>query len=288
MRRRVFDNKAKRAWWQVHVDAWQKSGLTATAYCRQHRLTTENFRTWRRELDEWEAQKAVAKVKRRGCYHKLSHDNRSKAVQAFWAMHVEAWQWSGLSMRDYCMTHRLSTYSLKRWRNMIEAETIFIDWRTMLHASALPLISTKISTRTKEREEAARLTARIESEAPPPKRATRRRFSLEEKLAILLEIERHGETVSSIGRIHGISTSVLFRWRDQLGYGHEKSAVLVPVRVVENRSGKRGAASMLTDLLPCPDGMAAVLLPDGRSVFAPLGADPEAVRREVAAREMQS
>ena len=42
---------------------------------------------------------------------------------------------------------------------------------------------------------------------------------------------------------------------------------------------------MLPDLLPVPDGMRTVDLPDGRRVFAPEGADPEAVRRHVADRE---
>ncbi|SEO22927.1 hypothetical protein SAMN02990966_01278 [Rhodospirillales bacterium URHD0017] len=41
----------------------------------------------------------------------------------------------------------------------------------------------------------------------------------------------------------------------------------------------------LQDLLPVPDGMTAVDLPDGRRVFAPAGADPEAVQVHVAERE---
>lgn len=59
MRRRVFANVAKRAWWQVHVDAWRKSGLSMTAYCFKHRLTRETFQAWRDELTDWEAQKTV-------------------------------------------------------------------------------------------------------------------------------------------------------------------------------------------------------------------------------------
>src|SRR3546814_9131374 len=57
MRRRVFDNPAKRAWWQVHVDAQRESGLTASKYCRQHRLLTRTFQIWRRELTDWEEEK---------------------------------------------------------------------------------------------------------------------------------------------------------------------------------------------------------------------------------------
>ncbi len=176
--------------------------------------------------------------------------------------------------------------SLKRWRNLFDNEEIVIDWRTMLHPSALPLISTKIGPSAKELEEVARLTAAIEADAPPPKRARRRRFSLEEKIALLLEAERHGSTISSVGQAHGIATSVLFRWRDQLGIGKDKPMVIAPVRVVEGRDRSRsGAPSLLADLLPQPDGMVEVALSDGRLVFAPADADPDAVRRVVAEQE---
>lgn len=130
------------------------------------------------------------------------------------------------------------------------------------------------------------MTAEIEAAAGPPRRARRRRFSTEEKIALLLEAERHGETISSVGRRHGISTSVLFRWRDQFGLGHEKPMTLAAVQVVEGRArpGPR-EASLLAGLLPCPDGMKEVELADGRRVFAPIEADPDDVRRTVAERE---
>jgi hypothetical protein len=50
-------------------------------------------------------------------------------------------------------------------------------------------------------------------------------------------------------------------------------------------SGVNGGALVLQDLLPVPDGMTAVDLPDGGRVFTPAGADPEAVRMHVAERE---
>lgn len=287
MRRRIFDNKAKRAWWLVHMDAWRKSGQTVTRYCREHGLTTETFRRWRSEITDWEDGKLTRKLRSSKRYRPISPDRRRHATQAFWAMHVEAWQWSGLHLRDYSSALRLSLYSLKRWRNLIESEEVVIDWRAMLHPSARPLISTNISTRTKEKERAEALTAAIEAEAGPPKRATRRRYTTEQKIALLLETERHGESVSSVGRAHGIATSVLFRWRDQFGLAKEKPAVLMPVRIVESRADRIGAPSLLADLLPKPDGMREVELADGRRVFAPADADPDAVRREVAVREMQ-
>lgn len=195
----------------------------------------------------------------------------------------------GLHLRDYSSALRLSSYSLKRWRDLIETEEVVIDWRALLHPSARPPISTKICTRTKEAEGIEALTAAIEAEAGPPKRATRRRWATEEKIALLLEVERHGETVSSIGRRHGISTSVLFRWRDQFGLGHEKPMTLATVQVVEGRA-KPGTreASLLAGLLPCPDGMKEVELADGQRVFVPIEACLMAVERAVAEREMRS
>ncbi len=286
MRRRVFDNPAKRAWWQIHVDAQRESGLTISRYCRNLRLTVDTFKKWRRELTDWEEEKIQRKLKARKRYRPISPDKRRQATQAFWAMHVEAWQWSGLHLRDYSSALRLSPYSLKRWRNLIEAEEVVIDWRALLHPSARPPISTNISTSAKESERIRALTEAIEAEAGPPRRAVRRRWSTEEKIALLLEAERHGETISSVGRRHGISTSVLFRWRDQFGLGHEKPMTLAAVQVVEGRArpGPR-EASLLAGLLPCPDGMKEVELADGRRVFAPIDADPDDVRRTVAERE---
>jgi hypothetical protein len=278
-------DKAKRAWWQVHVDAARESGLSGADYCRKQGLNYDSFRRWRVALDEWEARKTEHRRRWKHRYKPVSQDVRRKATQAFWAMHVEAWMWSGLALQDYATTFRLSPFSLRRWRNMIEAAEFDIDWRTMLHPSALPLIGTKISPRTKGVEAAEGLTTASEGDAR--KRAPRRTFTTEQKVAILLEADRPGQTISSVSRAHGIATSVLFRWRDQLGIGQEKPALILPVRLAEGRADRAGPPSLLADLLPCPEGMQAVELADGRRVFAPAEADPEDVRRAVAARESQ-
>lgn len=286
--KREFQNSGKRAWWRIHVQAQAKSGSTQVTYCAKMGLDVRVFRRWKTELADWEDTKRARNRRRLGFSTPISKDKQRKATQAFWAMHVEAWQWSGLHLRDYAGTHRLSHHSLKRWRNIFDNEEMVIDWRTMLHPSALPLVSTKIGPSAKEKAEARRLTATIEADAPPPRKATRRRFTTEEKIAILLEAERHGSTISSVGQAHGIATSVMFRWRDQLGMGKEKPTVIVPVRVVEGRDRSHaGAPSLLADLLPKPEGMVEVALPDGRLVFAPADASPDAVWREVAAREQR-
>lgn len=36
--------------WQQHITAWQASGLSGMAYCRQHSLTYSQFVYWRRKL----------------------------------------------------------------------------------------------------------------------------------------------------------------------------------------------------------------------------------------------
>nr|WP_169804968.1 transposase [Sphingomonas asaccharolytica] len=272
----------------MHIEAQKKSGISVAEYCRKQGLSYDAFRTWRRSIDAWEAQKSEERARWRRRSKPLCPDKRLKATQAFWAMHVEAWQWSGLHLRDYASTHRLSPYSLKRWRVLFENEEIVVDWRTMLHPSALPLISTKIGTGAKEKAAAERLTAAIEADAPPPKRATRRRWKTEEKIALLLQAERHGSTITSVAQAHGIATSVMFRWRDQLGVGKDDPAVILPVRLVagHERSGS-ATPSLLADLLPRPDGMIEVALADGRLVFAPEGSDPEAVQREVTTQELR-
>jgi transposase-like protein len=284
---RGFDNKAKRAWWQVHVEAQARSGLSVAEYCREHGLWSGTFTKWRRELTDEEAQKSAKRAYNRRVYRRVSPENRLRAKKAFWAMHMEAWQWSGMHLRDYAKAFRLSLHNMRKWRTLMEAGELSTDWRGMLHPSAVPPLSTKVSPRTKERERAQALTAAIEADAGPAKRAPRRNFTTEQKVAILLEAERDGESVSSVGRKHGIATSVLFRWRDQLGLTRDEPAVLVPIRVVENEMARAGAPSLLAEMLPRPDGMAEIELADGRRVFAPAGADPNAVRREVAEREMQ-
>ena len=221
----------------------------------------------------------------------MSADKRSKAVQAFWAMHVEAWLWSGLTASVYAKVHHLTRQTLVKWRDRLEAEPEGIDWREMLHPSARPRtnggrISTGAKTGAKAQEAETVLTEAPAADPPRDGRSNRRSFTSEQKRAIVMEAEAPGVSVAAVARRHEIATSMVFRWRSQFGLGRGKPARLAAVRIAEERPGrKQGAgpeAVVLSDLLPVPDGMVAVDLPDGRRVFAPAGSDPETVRRHVA------
>ena len=47
----------------------------------------------------------------------------------------------------------------------------------------------------------------------PEGRQTRRRYSLEERVKLLDEADKPGESISTVARKHGIAPSVMFRWR---------------------------------------------------------------------------
>ena len=284
-----FRNKARRARWSVHVDAWRRSGLSRSAYCREHHLDRRTFKRWLIALDTAES---VRRKERERCSRRkrqLSTDTRSKAVQAFWAMHVEAMTWCGMSVTDYAAAHGLSRYSLRRWRDLIDAGEVAAEWRTLLHPSARPPLSTSANDSAKDCAAESGLTTPSTNVPEAPAQRTRRCFTAAEKRAIVLQTERRGETVSSVARQHGLVTSVLFRWRAELGFGRKEKVTLTPVALASKASASDPRAGnvpvVLHDLLQPPDGMWAVDLPDGRRVFAPAGSDPDAVRRHVAARE---
>lgn len=69
--------------------------------------------------------------------------------------------------------------------------------------------------------------------------ARRRRWTVEQKLALVEEVLRPGALVASVADRHGMSRSLLFAWRRQVCEGTmpgvvraEAAARLVPVRVV--------------------------------------------------------
>lgn len=65
----------------------------------------------------------------------------------------------------------------------------------------------------------------------------KRRFTLEEKLALIAETQAAGMSVSRVARLHGISRDLLFRWRRELR--ERQGSNLVPVEVAEDKACAR-------------------------------------------------
>jgi transposase-like protein len=272
-----YQNRGQRALWSLHVQAWRQSGLSRAEYCQELQLKKHSFDYWLTKLGDEDALQHKALRKRKPPEPGAGKQVRSKAIQAFWAMHVEAQLWSGLSAGEYASVHRLSTYSLRSWRSRLDADPLGVDWRELLHPSARPYVRRKISTSANEESAEFPLT-----EPTPP---LRRQFSEEEKSAMVAETEVPGATVSAVARRHGVVTSMLFRWRSQRGLGKAERARLADVRLVSDGKKRSGDVGSVSIPLPIPDGALAVELADGRVVFAPPDSDPDAVRRYVAERE---
>lgn len=65
------------------------------------------------------------------------------------------------------------------------------------------------------------------------RRLPRRRWTADEKLAIVLEAERSGEPVAAVARRHGINANLLFNWRQRYRDG----------TLDRSRIGPRGGAA---------------------------------------------
>jgi DNA-binding CsgD family transcriptional regulator/transposase-like protein len=202
----------------------------------------------------------------------------SIAVEAFWAMHVEAMTWSGMAAKHYAAVHNISEISLRRWRDLLESSALEVDRRTNLHSSASAKISSGLSSAAKEGG-AKTLTNAPKGDPPCNRCAKRRSFTDEEKLAIVLEAERADASVAAICRRHGIVTSMAFRWRVQFGFGAKERGKLRAVKLVKGRAGTVSAPVFLHDLLQPPNEMTPLDLTDGRRALARGDSRPDAVGR---------
>lgn len=115
----------------------------------------------------------------------------------------------------------------------------------------------------------------------------RRRWSEEEKLAIVAETQRPGATVSTVARRHGLHPNQLFKWRRDARQGELVDGTLaapsfVPVHMVadETMAGNEPPAPAST---PAPAGRAGGLieidLGDGRQIRVDRHVNEAALRR---------
>jgi hypothetical protein len=126
-------------------DRWVKH-LISVEETRKH---AEELRELRRKERRWQRRENGGNTPPRRRFG-VRTDMRSRAVQAFWAMHVEALNWSGMSVCEYATALLLSPWSLRKWRDWLDAGEVEIDWRAHLHPSARPQISSGVSSAAKE------------------------------------------------------------------------------------------------------------------------------------------
>ena len=128
----------------------------------------------------------------------------------------------------------------------------------------------------------------FQAQIPQTFLSNRRRFTDEQKRAMVQETEKPGVAVAEVCRRHGIATSLLFRWRVQFGLTARNAPQLATVALADGATNKVPALAALRDLVRPPNGMTAIELEDGRRVFAPAGSSPAEVKRQFAGKEKAS
>lgn len=290
--------KANNPYWSTHVATWYRGRQSAEDYCRRRKLSIATFERWMRHLVSPEDLRERAKnarklrqetLQRQGkngqpkrrrrpprYRYSVRSDDGPVALRAFWGMHVEAMNWSGMGLAEYAAALGLSPHALRIWRDRLEESGAEMDWRSLLHPSARAQLSSAANC--------ARPKYRLTPQAVDG-RSNRRRFSDEQKRAIVQETEKPGASVAQVCRRHGIATSMLFRWRVEFGLTARKAPQLATVALADGAANELPALAALRDLVQPPDGMIAIELEDGRRVFAPAGSNPAAVERQLAKRE---
>ena len=133
----------------------------------------------------------------------------------FWKEHLKAWRDSDLNQREYCERHGLALKRFGNWRAKFKDKETFVPANLRYRRGG----GLRPRSRTRSKEIAF---------APMRKR---RGYLDDDKRRIIEEACSEGRTVSSIARKYGITTSLLFRWRKQLGM--EPMHRIVPVTITD-------------------------------------------------------
>jgi hypothetical protein len=149
--------KANNPYWSAQVESWFRGDQEAEEYCHRHKLACATFEQWARHLVSPEdlrkraerlqksrrkdakrrAKKGVPKRPRRPPRYRYSvrTDSGPIALRAFWSMHVEAMNWSGMGLSEYAAALGLSLHALRIWRDRLEESGGEMDWRSLRSGS---------------------------------------------------------------------------------------------------------------------------------------------------------
>ena len=107
---------------------------------------------------------------------------------------------------------------------------------------------------------------------------TRRRWSREEKLAIVEEASGPCVNISAVARRHGIKPALLYRWRKEFGDGAAASMSLLPVVVGSPAKDKTAVVAA-----PLSNQTIEIALANGRTVKVPIDLDAATLKRLISA-----
>jgi hypothetical protein len=155
--------KANNPYWSTHVATWYRGHQEAEEYCRRRKLSRATFERWPRhlvspedlrkrvehprklrwnELEQQDKKKQPKRRRRRARYrYSVRTDSGPIVLRAFWSMHVEAMNWSGMGLAEYAGALGLSPHALRIWRDRLEDSGDEMDWRSLLHPSARAQLS---------------------------------------------------------------------------------------------------------------------------------------------------
>ena len=218
-----FENTAHQSYWSVHIEAWRQSGVSRTRYCRDHGLNRHTFGSWviylmgrdeARKHEEYQADLRREQSRRnlekgrsskRQCVRfEARTDTRSRAVQAFWAMHLEALNWSGMSLSPVRVALNLSGMPCKNGARGMK----MANWKSTGGHSFIPLpvraLEIVLSTNVAE----TALTARVAETARGAASSATNRSSRSH-----VKATSRAPVCPPPPGSNGIVTGLLFRWR---------------------------------------------------------------------------
>jgi transposase-like protein len=181
-------------------------------------------------------------------------------------MHVEVHRLSGFNATQYAKVQRLSVIKFRRLRRRFELSPLAQNWHDLYHPVALDSSQDGTNLRQQLRPTAVKRAA-VEAPAaplPPLSSIQRRQYTTARKLAIVAETTEAAVTASMVARRHGVTLSMIVRWRSQFGMTPEEHPSLITARVVATPARGRPKPTLplvLQNLLPAPPGAIAVELP---------------------------
>ncbi|MEQ1718205.1 MAG: transposase [Hyphomicrobium sp.] len=199
--------------------------------------------------------------------------SRRLKLEAFWRAHLKAWRDSNLNQREYCELHGLPLKRFGNWRAEFKNEQTIVPERLLYRRGG---------------GDQPRLSSRRREIHPPPKRR-RRDYSDADKTRIIEEASRENASVSGVARKYGISASLMFQWRKQLGMGPAHR--IVPVTISDTADGLADLAAVTsrpttsrtpTKMEPTAPAI-EIELAGGRRLRFARDTDPETIQRLVAA-----